>query len=223
MSSLFKNAKKIDAPKTAGKKDKLEVAMPGLETIAQIDALIKSFGSIKKSLEQSVRDQAMDEFVKIAHETNARPDNFKGVDGAAKVSIELRKRSTASALTAEEVQILKDHGFSPEKKITTQHLFGINPAYAADEKLLERVSEALKDIVPEDFIVEQEERSSDVINDALIDAVFKKPMPREIIEMVSTLAMKPALSEFNMVEVLDKMKTLLTPEDAAAQTNLKVA
>jgi hypothetical protein len=208
--SLFKSASSVETPVVKNKKSsKKEIHIDGLKTVAELDALIKSLTTLKASIEVSVKEDAMKHFIEIAKESKSRPDNFTGVDENATASIELRKRSTASALTKEDMMILEDNDIPFEIKIITQKLFAINPVYHNDEKLLEKVSKAIQKFVPEDFIVIQEEKSMPVISDETIENAFVNSNIEEVISIVSTLAIKPKLSSVNVSEILKSVSKLI--------------
>lgn len=210
MASLFANAKAVAPTKSAAKKaTKTEVTLVGLEQVAQIDALLKALTAAKATLEADVKASAFTYFFDEAHASGKRPENFRGVEGTASASIEMRKRSTASALSDEEVTLFEQHGLKVEKAISVQKLFGINPAYAGDDKMLEAVSTAIAKIVPADFIVVQEEKSKNVVGEETMEQAFKIKAPREIIEAISVMAIKPKLETTNISDIMESVKTLL--------------
>lgn len=209
--NLFANATAVSPTKAVTKKSSAKdvVQLSGLEQLAQINALMKALDGVKTSIEQGVKSDAFEHFFAEAQATAKRPDNFKGVDGIASASIEMRKRSTASALSDDEVAMFKANSLEVEKVVSVQQLFAINPTYAADSKLLKKVSAALADIVPADFIQVQEERSKFVVGDDTMDAAFKNKAPREIIEAITVMAVKSKLEVTNIGSIMDSLKTLL--------------
>jgi len=211
MANLFSKAAATAEPKKAakGKSDKKEFVIDGLETLTQLDFVIKAATGIKASIEGPVKSTAMDIFMEEAAAHAKKPESFRGIDGKASASVELRKRSTASALSEDEVALLAKMGISAEQVILTQKLFGVNPKYAEDEKLLEKVSAAIEGIVPDDFFVVQEERSKMVVGDKALETAFSNKAPREVIEMMTTLALKPKLSNPDVVAIMDELKEVL--------------
>lgn len=212
MASLFAKAKTISAPpakKAANKKDEVEIS--GLEQLAEIDALMKSLDTMRKSIAEDIKTQALDHFYKTAIVIEKRPENFRGTEGIASASIELRKRSTASALNESEIALFEENGIPLEKVVATPKLFGINPIYAEDERLLERVSKALERIVPDDFIVVQEERSKTVVADSTIDDIFARirKLPRGVMDTVSVIAIKPKLETTDMKTIIEGLKSFI--------------
>jgi hypothetical protein len=210
MANLFGKAKAIaTTPKAAASKDKKEqVNLDGLEQLAQIDALIKALGTLKSTIETDVKDAAFDVFYDKVLETGKRPDNFRGVEGTASASIELRKRSTTSVVSEEEKPLFEKNGIPLETVVTVQKLFGINPKYASDDNLLEKVSGALDSIVPDDFIVVQEEVSKTVVSEASMDKAFSSKAPKEVIRAISVMAIKPKLETTDLPSIMDDLKVL---------------
>jgi hypothetical protein len=206
MANLFKTAKTVEAPATkSSKKTKPSVSLAGLEELAKLDAVIKALSTIKATVETEVKDLAFQMFFKEAQDKAARPDNFRAVDGAAEASIEMRKRSSASPVV-DDLPLFEMHNIPLEKKITTQRLFSINPRYENNDELLEKVSAALEGIVPDDFIMIQEEQSKMIVSDETVDYAFTNKAPEEIIRAISVLAIKPKLSETDISKLIDDVK-----------------
>jgi len=210
MANLFAKATAVKAPAKAAKKTKDEVQLTGLLQLTQIDALMKALASAKTTLEADVKAAAFNHFFDEAQATAKRPDNFRGIEGAASASIEMRKRSTASALSDEEVALFEQHGLKVEKAISVQKLFGINPVYASDDKMLEAVSEAISKIVPADFIVVQEEKSKNVVGEETMEKAFAIKAPREIIEAISVMAIKPKLETTEIAEIIKSVSKIIS-------------
>lgn len=210
MATLFDNAKAINTVAPKGKADKkVQVTLPGLLQYAEIDALIKSLEGIKTSLGQTVKAEGFDHFFAEAQKTGTRPENFRGVEGIASASIEMRKRSTASALSVEEQELFAKNKLPTQKVVSVQKLFGINPEFATDSKLLEKVSVALAGIVPDNFIVVQEEQSKVVVNEETMDAAFAQKAPREIIEAITVMSIKPKLESTDLAQIIEDVKALV--------------
>lgn len=212
--SMFAKANVIKAPAApkAGK-TKVEAPIKDLELVAELDALIKAATALKASAEASVKAAAYDIFIEEGHKIERRPTNFRGTDGIASASVELRKRAANSVLNAEQVALVEAHGMKPEKKIITVEMFGINPVYSTDTKLLNAVNAALEHIVPADFIVLQEEKSAMIVTDQMLDQAFHKDVPREVVETVTVLALKPKLEVTDIPAIMQKLQSMLTADD----------
>lgn len=206
--SLFANAKVVTAPKSKAKSTKQEIEITGLETVASIDALIKSLTTLQATLTKEVKTAGFDIMYEAA--SNLRqPDNFKAVEGNASASIEMKKRSSASALTEEEIDLLNRFEIPTGKNVTTQALFGFDPKYANDMRLLEKISKLLEGKVPEDLIIKQEEVSKIVVTDETLSTAFAKRAPKEIIEAITVMAIKPKLEVTDIPSIMEMVKDLI--------------
>lgn len=212
MSGLFAKAKTLESKPTAkAKQEKLEVPVANLQKMAEIKTLMQSLEGAYKSLEGEVKAAGFDAF--LALETTTRPESFRGTDGMASASIEMRKRGTNSALNEDEVKVLEALGITPFKQVIMTEMFGINPAYASDAKLMARVEAALTKIagLPEDFIVKQEEVAKLVVTEEMMNAAFAK-RDRAAIEIVTTMATKPKLNDgYPMEQLFDNVKEIVQP------------
>lgn len=218
---MFSTAKVI-APAAKTTKAKAENQLEGLEQLAQVDALIKSLEAVKATLDAEVKSRALNIFIETAN--GRRPESFRGLEGTASASIELRKRSTTSPLNEDQIKLLASKGVAGEKVIVTNKMFGINPVHAENQELLAKVEAALKDIVPADFIVLQEEKSKIVVTDKAMETVFKEihmargaaknkeefaavsQEARTFIETVGVLAIKPTLQSTDVASLFDKVR-----------------
>lgn len=220
---MFGNATAITPAKTgkAGKPEKKQIPLEGLRNLAMIDAAIKALEGIRSTYDSQVKASAFTSFVTLT--SGARPDSFTGVDGDATCSAELRKRGTNSKLSDEEVALLQKHGITPLKEVTCRELFAINPKYAADSELLGQVEAALSAVVPEDFIVKQDEISKMVVTDENMDAVFasKPRLARDefeaLVRVVSTQALKPKLNKTDLKAVMEQCAKLLAETDSEVE------
>lgn len=192
-TNLFAAAKSV-APAKPAKKGKTEIAVPGVKLLAMMDAAMKAIEGVRKTTDAAVKDFCFNQFMQLSKAAGgARPDSFKGTEGDATTSAELRKRSTLSTLGPAEVEYLESKKIPVGTDTKVQKLFGINPAYAENEELLAKVSAALADIVPEDFIVLQEGKTTRIVTDDTIAAAFKSG-DEQAIRMVTVQANKPALA-----------------------------
>ena len=214
MATLFKNAKAL-APATSAagrKKEKREVAIAGIQTLAELKAMAASIEAAIATVEAEVKDAGFSEFV-----TLSAADSFRGTDGFGSASVEMRKRGTNSALNEEEVSTLKDLGIIAEKCVIVPEMFAINPAYAGNEALLEKVSKAIAKIVPEDFIVMQEEKSKMVVNEAMMAKAFTLPLEKKevALRIVTTMALKPKLEDgYDMETLAANVNAILNGTDS---------
>lgn len=216
---MFKEAKSLSAPKTAKvAKEKERIEFAGIKRLAHLDAVIKMAKSTKEQIESSLKEKIWDMFYDRANGNDASregaaPSSFNGAEDNAECNLQLRKRSTMSALTEDELEILAKHNIKYEVETLSPRLFAINPDYAADEKLLEKVEKALlKAGVPADFIVVQDAIEKKVVSpETLTEALRSKDM--EVIKTCTTLAFKYTLSEIRPAEIAETVKELMGLED----------
>lgn len=219
---LFAKAATLAPVKSVkGKAEKKQIPIEGLEAYAQIDSAIKALEALKASYEPQVKGLAFNEMLLLAG--NSKPESFVGVDGIATGSMEFRKRGTNSPLKDEEHELLLRAGIVPHKEVICQELFAINPKYAADNALLGKVEKALAKVVPEDFIVQQAEKSKMVVTDANVDEVFAarpklaKDEFEALVKVVITQAVKPKLSETNFDDIMASIAKLIAKQSTAVE------
>lgn len=181
-------------PKTAAKKgDKAIVTITGLELVAALDAAEKAIKSLKTEARGDVDDQIRTHFVTEGIRTGHQPENFRGQEGKASASCELRKRSSASALSEVEVALLTENGISTEIVEDKTETFIINPSYLADAELMGKVAKLLAGNVPLDFIQKQVSVKKVVVTDASMIEAFRSKNLADLIKVVGTIALKPKL------------------------------
>lgn len=191
--SMFAKAKTI-AQKPAAKaaKQKQEFPIKGIEKMAAIDAMIKSLETLKETECGEIKPQMLTKFLELGGAIGATPENFRGVEGLGQASCELRRRSSTSPLSEAEREILKSNGIDFTCVDVVADTFVINPIYATDEKLLERVGKALEKVkdIPEDFIMKQEGKQKYIVGENCLDQAFKLGgnAMRTVVEIVGVLA-----------------------------------
>lgn len=217
--SLFASAKTIE--KTAPKSRKpaaKKVEMTNLEKLAAIDAAMKALKGLKETYETSVKGAMSEHFVTQGCAIKSRPENFEGVDGDATGSCQLKLRSSASVLTADDVALLKDHSVPFEVIETTAEAFFINPTYTNDMELLGKVEVALSKVdLPGDFLMKQERETKSVASDESLDAVFTKSpaLAAELLPVVSVLAIRPKIADDKFWSILDGIMNPVAEAEAA--------
>lgn len=216
MANLFAKAKVIEAPKPKSKKpDRAEVTMPGLGEYATVVSLIKNLETLAKTLREDLDGQMRANFVKFG-ENGVRPENYRGTDGEASASCELRKRSTASALTPEEIALFAEKGIPCEEVELVAQRYIINPVYMTDQAKLEQVSKALEKVknIP-DFILLQEGSTKHVVTDESVATVFSKKLAGELLDKVCCLAIKPKVEDTDIERTMIKVRSLITGKPEA--------
>lgn len=206
-------AAKADAGNTKAKKSKPKadsVTIAGLEDYAIVKAVMKQLEALETTLKGEINDQLLDQFVERGIEAGKKPANFNGADDNASGSMQLRKRTARSKLSAADIELLDDLGISYEE--SDDSMFYINKKYAGDDKLLTKVSKALDKVpgIPTDFI--EATPTAYVTTDESIDEVFKSNLNeadvRNALQVVGTLATRVKY-EGDHSELMDKLSELI--------------
>lgn len=196
---------------TKGKKVVDAVTITGLEDLAIVKAVLKQLETLESTLKTEVNDQMLDRFVDDGIATGKKPANFAGTDTNASGSMQLRKRSARSVLTAADTDLLDELGITYEE--SPDSMFYINKKYAEDDKLLTKVSKALDKVpgIPTDFI--EATPTKYVTTDESIGELFaieklKPAKAREVLQVVGTLASRIKY-EGDHDELMDKLAELI--------------
>jgi hypothetical protein len=211
MTNLFATAKTIPAKKTvAGKPAKPEIRVEGLALYAEIDALEKTLAALKETAKTQVHSVMKDYFVANG------PENFKGVDGLSTASLELRKRSSTSALNEPEQLLMAANGIPMQEVEDRPETFIINPDYKDDAALLKKASAALSKVkdLPSDFLQYQQSTKKIVTTEDSINQIFKlndKDRIRELLSIVGTLAVKPKTAK-PIEEIVDTIREFVSED-----------
>ena len=208
--NLFSTAKKVEAPAPKAKKnDKERVLIKGLEDYAIICDLEKNLAAIKETLRLDVVAGMKSYFGKF----KTRPENFRGFEGDAEASCELKIRPSASPLNPAEVELAKDKGIPTEEVELIPERFVINPALMADQKKLEAISKALSKVPGcEDFILHQERQVNTVVNEASLTKVFEAGLFESHGSLVSVLSVKPTVKTPEVSSAIARAQKLLGVE-----------
>lgn len=216
-TNLFTQAKVVPAKQAKAKVEKSTVEIEGLETYSAICAVEKALKALKETYKGAIETHIVDQFVIDGTRAKKRPANFKGSEGSATASCELRKRSSISGLNDEEIILLNKYGIETSVESNAVETFIINPAYKDDQAILGKVSEALGKVkgLPADFIQMQEATKKTIVTDASLDQVFALPEKavRELIRVVGVLAVKPTLAGVDVREALESLKDVIAPEE----------
>jgi hypothetical protein len=215
----FNSAKKINSPAPAvkGKKtDRETIEFANMEQYSHLQMVSKACEGAIKAFEAVFKEHVFELFMKRIRLDGKKPDSIDAIEGLATVNLQCRKRGTNSPLSADEVEILTQHKLQPDYVIKTPKLFVINPEYAEDEELMNRVEALLKKNGLLKIIGVQEEVKIPVVGDKLLDAALATKKP-EVIKQVITMAFKPSLSEVKPEEIAKTMSEILDINIAVEQ------
>lgn len=179
-----------------GKPSKPVDLIEGWEELCALDAVSKALAGLVTIKKQAIEEGPVTELlVSRGLATGRKPESLSPVEGEGKGSAYIAKRSTRSALSEEELELLTETvgeealGSYTETVEALPALLAVNPAYANDEALLRKIDKALSGIkdIPEDFIVQQEAVSKTVVSDEATNAMFKLT-PEKLDAVFSILA-----------------------------------
>jgi hypothetical protein len=224
MSNLFAQAtvvKEEKITKKKGEKERVEIGTD-LDMVAGIKAFQDQLKGVYEVYYQKVTEKMREHFVDEAVKTGRRPESFRGIGAVSEASCELRTRSTTSALSPAEVAVLKDNNISVDKVPVVEEIperFFFNPALILDDKLAQKISDALESI-PElkgkEIIMRQEARAPEfkmVVAEGSFDSVAQikdVAVVKQLMEIIGTTAIKPSYKgSLNIiVEILKKTGVL---------------
>jgi hypothetical protein len=210
-SNLFSFARsevaKVPTKKKASDKPTFEIT--GLKKLATLSVMMKSISALYETTEADVKNQMAKYFSHMGDRDEKQPSNFKGIEGDASASCELRKRSSRSVLSDEEVKMLEENNIPYETVVDVQECFVINPAYSQDENLLAKISKALEKVpgLPADFIQLQPSVTRRVVSEETMATVFKNKLAEDFLSVVGTLAIKPTIANSETIDT--KIQELL--------------
>lgn len=200
MSNMFEKAIVTETVKPKAKgKAKPQIDVKDLHMYAALKAAEKAIGTMVETLQEDVNGIALEAFI-----ASGRSDSIQGIDGDTTASLQLRKRTSRSVLSEQEVLVLDELNISSEKSADSR--FYINNKYAEDGKLLEKVAAALEGIVPEDFIGHTGERfvtTADSVREAFANC--DETNLRDVLKIVTTQAARTKFggSHDDMLAILD--------------------
>lgn len=191
--NAFEQAKK--SPKQSLKEATTRYVDLPVANYNEVDFAIKELTTLQKStlrppLEALAREQFVDTWAN-KHQPDA---NFKGRQGTAITSVECRKRSSASGLKDEEIEILNQNGV-PSKNVD---VYSFDPELAAtNPELMQKIGEFLGTLnLPEGFV---NCKNRTIVTDETLRVAAAKNDPdtiRTLLPIVTTTAFKPtALGE----------------------------
>lgn len=192
-----------DKPKAKAKAKTDYVETPGLELYASLCAVKKNVEAQISVVRTGIDEIAMERFIAEGIRTGSNPESYKGSEGQATASIQLRCRSSASGLSEEEQTILEENNIPLDRNVAREETFIIKPEYAdlSNEENAERfakIEKALEGLgLPADFFMRQTAVEKVIATDESINAVFKLKDADKVaalLPLVTCQAMRPSLN-----------------------------
>jgi hypothetical protein len=219
--NVFDSAKPV---KKAGPKAKTNsspmVHIEGLNEFAVLNALTDTVETLAKNAKTIVYEAAAEQFISDAMLYGKRPANFRGTDiEDTEGSLELRKRSSASALNDEEKALCVKYKIPTEEVGDVIETFIFNPDM--DQETMKKIAKALEGVkdLPANTIMKQVANKKTIVTDASIEAVFatkNEDTIRAMLPVVCTQAIKPVMPNFDPIKALKRVAEMLDPSKAFA-------
>jgi hypothetical protein len=196
--NLFSVAKSLENPKVASS-PKTKTTIEGLQMYASCLSVVEWVNGIAASYRTQVQDQARELFLDQGMKTESQPASFDAEEGVASANIQCRKRSSASALTEIELDVLNANGIKAVEVKSNVETFVFNPELSKrimnNPKLAMAISEALNSIdgIGEDPIQVQEATSKMIVGDDTIREVFKMKDRETVRSLMSIVCTQPAI------------------------------
>ena len=215
--------------KTESKKSKADnrpvFAVEGLGELAVINVLIATLGSLKAEVEERVKGQGFDIYVDQAEKTRDKVEAFNLVDERATGQYQFKKRSSTSALSDAEIELLESFKIPVEKNKKVEGRFVFNPEALADPATAQKISNALTKI-PElkglNIVSWQDEISNTVVSDGAIEQACKTVKGHDkLVEVLRVIGVEALKTKFDSEEIKDAFEFLakkgikLVPDEKA--------
>jgi len=221
----------IEAKKPAKKSDSLEVVVDGIYDLAAIDEVMATLKTVRSDLETDIKAVVKEGFIEAGCATKIKPANYHGVENEASASIELRKRSSASKLSDEEIKLCLEWGIETQEVEDTVETFVINPEVLSDAKVMGALEKYIGDGIkagklPANIILKQEGVKRTLLVDNALDTLFAKG--REIVEKAFSLCSTQAVGKTKFpgsiadaLKVADRLIPAFAAKAAAAKATGK--
>ncbi len=203
--NIFAAAKEMQQPKPAKRgKGEPAVEIAGVKKLAAVSLAIKAFQALYAVVDAEVKATGMNRFIAKGIETKTAPESFDACEGEGyKANIQLKRKSSASAIPEEERALCAANNITVVKRVSRPACYVFNPAYTNDQKVLTALSKALEKMIekgtlPDDIIMQQSEESVWVVGDNCIAEVFASgdaAKAAALLPVVTTMATRPTVAQ----------------------------
>lgn len=190
----FLAAPKVATPPPTSKKPKtVNYPMPNVKKIGALDWLITAAESVMELFMMDLKKAMVSKFITDGCALKSKPSNFMGEEDGSTASCQLRRRSSSSHLTEDEVERCTELKITLGEKTLTEERYIFNPILL--NQYGPQIEEALKKIpgLPANIIEHQTERKVYVSTDDAIEAAFKLTPLKclSVLPILTTLAVSP--------------------------------
>jgi|SRR5215472_10694696 len=228
--AMFANAK-VAGPVAAAKKgsnSKPVETLAGVADVCALEACIKALEGVLEIKKTALKEAAEARLIEMGLVRHSKPDSLNLVEGAhARANVAMRKRSTRSPVSEEELELLSslvgDTSQLIETVVERPEALEVNPAYVNDEKLLQKVDKLVsKDkTIPEDFIQIRPAVSRTVVSEGAGDAMFR--LPAEVAEQIYGILAVTAIrgTYDDLGDAWDIVRPMIAPSNAEVKATLR--
>ena len=228
---MFSNAKIIERPVAVAKKgsnSKPVETIDGVADVCALEATIKAIEGVLAIKKNTLKEQAEARLIELGLVRRGKPDSLNLVEGVhAKANVAMRKRSTRSPVSEEELELLTslvgDTSDLVETVVESPERLAVNDKYARDEALLKQVDKLVsKDkSIPADFIEIIPAVSRTVVSEGAGDAMFK--LPAEVAEQIYGILAVTAIrgTYDDLADAWSIVRPMIAPTQAETKATLK--
>lgn len=203
MASKFANVPKVVASTSPeAKKDTApRVPIAQMEALAALEFEIAALTAFRDTIKADIKAVSFVHWIDEGSVLGRAPLNFKGTENGAEGSCELRIKPSNRVLPEEVVTLMNNAGLPVAKQVLVEKTIRVNPIHSGNEKLMNRVWDAVQRIkdLPEDFWQQQEESSYPYVGKGAIDTLFRlvkdEDLCREDAEVLLPLITEPSFGK----------------------------
>jgi hypothetical protein len=199
----------------ATKSGKLPETVSGWEELAALDSAVKAMSSLLDLRKSEMKSRLRETFIERGVQAGNKPDSMAIVEGDAKGSSYLTKRSDRSPLGSDDLKLIAEtlgedtvtrgedgaitgiNGVA-ETLESQPSMVVLNPAYVNDQALLKRIDKALEGVrgIPEDLIVQTPAEAKVVVSDTALATMFRsgEDAAQALLEVLGIVAVRPVYS-----------------------------
>lgn len=228
MASKFANIEKVGTASTpkSKKDDAPRVPMAQVESLAALEFEIAALTTLRDSIKAEIKQTAYVHWIDGGCEIGRKPANFKATENGAEASCELRIKPSNRKLEEQVVTLMENSGLPVAKCVLVEKTIRVNPIYSEDDKLMNRVWDAVQKIkgLPDNFWQLQDESSYPYVAPNAIDKLFElvktEELCRDDAEMLLPLITEPSFGKTKLgTSVKSHVRKIIETLIAEAEAN----
>lgn len=213
LANLFDKAKTVAPVVKTPKAATNAVEIKGLEDYAFFVEVEKTMKAEKDTPRALVDEAALDIFIRQGLQRGEQPESFDAKEGSATANISLKRRSSASPLNEEDLELLARHKITVEDFEVSPAQFIFNPEVLKDQRRMEEISKALSKVKGcEDIIQHIPAVTKKIVTDQTFRDVFaikSKAVLLQVVPVVGTIAVRPKVQGKTTANIFTRVGELL--------------